>query len=127
MRTLLLVDDEENILRALTRILRGDGYRIFTATSVRDGLEILREHEVRVVISDQRMPEMSGIEFLATVKRMYPGTVRIMLSGYSDAAAVTDAINRGTICKFLSKPWNDEDIRLQVRGAFNAYEARESF
>jgi response regulator RpfG family c-di-GMP phosphodiesterase len=70
------------------------------------------------------MPEVSGTEFLSDVKRMYPDTVRIMLSGYSDAVAVTDAINRGTIYKFLTKPWNDEDIRLQVRSAFDASHAR---
>jgi CheY-like chemotaxis protein len=124
MRTLLLVDDEENILRAMTRVLRGDGYRILTAASAHDGLEMLRQHEVQVIISDQRMPEVCGTEFLSKVKKMYPDTVRIVLSGYSDAAAVTDAINRGTIYKFLTKPWNDEDIRLQVRGAFNAHETR---
>lgn len=117
-RTLLLVDDEENILRALKRVLRTDGYQILTAMSARDALEVLRRHDVQVVVSDQRMPEVSGIEFLNDVKKMYPDTVRIMLSGYSDAAAVTDAINRGTIYKFLTKPWNDEDIRDQVRSAF---------
>jgi CheY-like chemotaxis protein len=125
-RTLLLVDDEENILRALKRVLRGDGYRILTATSARDGLDILRQHDVQVIVSDQRMPEVCGTEFLKQVKQTYPDTVRIMLSGYSDAAAVTNAINRGTIYKFLTKPWNDEDIRLQVRSAFGAYEARVS-
>jgi CheY-like chemotaxis protein len=124
MPTLLLVDDEENILRALTRVLRSEGYRILTAASAHAGLELLRQHEVQVILSDQRMPEVSGTEFLSKVKRMYPDTVRIMLSGYSDAAAVTDAINRGTIYKFLTKPWNDEDIRLQVRGAFDAHQTR---
>ncbi|MEO7326290.1 MAG: DUF1631 family protein [Dokdonella sp.] len=123
-RTLLLVDDEENILRALTRVLRGNGYRILTATSARGGLEILGQDEVQVIISDQRMPECSGTEFLGKVKELHPDTVRIMLSGYSDAAAVTDAINRGVIYKFLTKPWNDEDIRLQVQNAFRDFEAR---
>jgi len=126
-RTLLLVDDEENILRALTRVLRSDGYSILSAANARDGLEILRKHDVQVIVCDQRMPEVSGLEFLTQVKKMHPETVRIMLSGYSDAAAVTDAINRGTIYKFLTKPWNDEDIRLQVRDAFGAYaKARET-
>jgi len=125
IRTLLLVDDEESILRALTRVLRSDGYRILTATSAAAGLEILGQQPVQVIVSDQRMPKVSGTEFLGKVKTLYPETVRIMLSGYSDAVAVTDAINRGTIYKFLTNPWNDEDIRQQVRDAFNAYEVRE--
>ncbi len=124
-RTLLLVDDEKNILRALTRVLRAEGYQIHIATSASEGLEVLRHHQVQVIVCDQRMPHVSGIQFLSEVKATYSDTVRIMLSGYSDAAAVTDAINRGTIYKFLTKPWNDEDIRLQVRDAFIAYEARE--
>jgi CheY-like chemotaxis protein len=123
-RTLLLVDDEENILRALKRVLRGDGYRILTALNAHDGLEMLRQNDVEVIVCDQRMPDVCGTEFLSNVKKMYPDTVRIMLSGYSDAVAVTDAINRGTIYKFLTKPWNDEDIRQQVRGAFAAAEIR---
>ena len=123
-RTLLLVDDEENILRALKRVLRSDGYRILTALNAHDGLEILRKNDVEVIVCDQRMPGVSGTEFFSNVKKMYPDTVRIMLSGYSDAVAVTDAINRGTIYKFLTKPWNDEDIRQQVRVAFGAAEIR---
>ncbi|MEO5625995.1 MAG: DUF1631 family protein [Dokdonella sp.] len=125
LRTLLLVDDEENILRALTRVLRGNGYRILTAMNARDALEILGQDEVQVIISDQRMPECSGTEFLGKAKELHPDTVRIMLSGYSDAAAVTDAINRGVIYKFLTKPWNDEDIRLQVQNAFRDFDARQ--
>jgi ActR/RegA family two-component response regulator len=125
-RTLLLVDDEENILRALKRVLRSDGYRILTATSAHEGMEVLRQNDVQVIVSDQRMPNVCGTEFLSNVKKMYPDTVRIMLSGYSDAVAVTDAINRGTIYKFLTKPWNDEDIRQQISSAFGACEARSS-
>jgi ActR/RegA family two-component response regulator len=121
-RTLLLVDDEENILRALKRVLRSDGYRVLTALNAHDGLEILRQNAVEVIICDQRMPGVCGTEFLSNVKKLYPDTVRIMLSGYSDAVTVTDAINRGTIYKFLTKPWNDEDIRQQVRSAFGAVE-----
>lgn len=121
-RTLLLVDDEVNIQRALTRVLRGEGYRILGATSARDAIEILGQHEVQVIIADQRMPDVTGTEFLTIVKTTHPNTVGILLSGYSDAAAVTDAINRGAIYKFLTKPWDDDDIRLQVREAFGACE-----
>jgi diguanylate cyclase (GGDEF)-like protein len=117
-RTLLLLDDEENVLRALTRALRRDGYRILTATTAQDAFEHLARNEVQVIISDQRMPELSGTEFLSQVKAMYPDTVRMVLSGYSDVTVVTDAINRGAIYKFLTKPWNDDDLRLQIQDAF---------
>jgi len=116
--TLLLVDDEENILNALIRMLRRDGYRILTATGAEGALDILGRHDVQVVISDQRMPGISGTELLSRVKDMYPNTVRMVLSGYTDLAAVTAAINQGAIYKFLTKPWNDEELRLQIRDAF---------
>jgi len=121
-RNLLLVDDEENILRALVRLLRRDGYRILTANSGQEGLMLLAEHEVGVIISDQRMPEMSGVEFLGEVKERYPDTVRIVLSGYTDLNSVTDAINQGAIYKFLTKPWDDELLRKNVQKAFQYYE-----
>jgi len=118
--TLLVVDDEVNIQRALTRLLRDEGYRILCATSASEGMEMLRQHEVQVIVSDQRMPGMSGTDFLNIVKTTHPNTVRILLSGYSDVAAVTNAINRGVVYKFLTKPWDDDDIRTQVRDAFRA-------
>ena len=124
-RTLLLVDDEENILRSLTRALRRDGYQILTATSAREALELLGKNDVQVIISDQRMPETSGTEFLSRVKQMYPETVRMVLSGYTDLTAVTDAINRGAIYKFLTKPWNDDELRVQIRDAFRIAQRQE--
>jgi len=116
--TLLLVDDEENILNALTRMLRRDGYKVLTAMGAEEALDILGRNDVQVVISDQRMPGTSGTELLSKVKEMYPDTVRMVLSGYTDLAAVTEAINRGAIYKFLTKPWNDEELRIQIRDAF---------
>lgn len=121
-RTLLLVDDEVSITRALTRVLRADGYRILCAASAAEAMEMLSLHEVQVIIADQRMPHVSGTQFLTEAKAIRPNTVRILLSGYSDAVSVMDAINRGTIYKFLTKPWDDEDIRLQVRDAFQTCE-----
>ena len=121
-RTLLLVDDEPNIASSLKRLLRNDGYRILTAESAALGFELLATHEVGVVISDQRMPEMCGTEFLARVKDMYPGTVRLVLSGFTDLESVTGAINNGAIFKFLTKPWEDEAIRATVREAFDRHE-----
>ena len=79
---------------------------------------MLAENEVQVVLSDQRMPAMSGTDFLSEVKSLYPDTVRLVLSGYTDLAAVTEAINRGAIYRFLTKPWVDEQLRDHVREAF---------
>ncbi|MBI4996734.1 MAG: EAL domain-containing protein [Rhodocyclales bacterium] len=123
-RTLLLVDDEANILSALTRVLRRDGYRILTATSAAEGLELLALNEVQVIVSDQRMPEMSGTDFLGRVREMYPDTIRIVLSGYTELRSITDAINRGAIYKFLTKPWEDELLRENIREAFVHCETR---
>lgn len=122
-QTLLLLDDEPNILKALTRTLRGDGYRIVSTTSVSEAFELLAEHEVQVIISDQRMPEMSGTDFLSKVKAIHPNTVRIVLSGYTDLKSVTAAINEGAIYKFLTKPWEDGHIREHVRQAFRYHAA----
>jgi len=121
-RTLLLVDDEENIVSALRRVLRRDGYRILSARSGGQGLALLAEQAVNVIVSDQRMPEMSGVEFLRRAKAMRPETTRIVLSGYTDLQSVTDAINEGAIYKFLTKPWDDEQLRAQIAEAFRYHE-----
>lgn len=121
-RTLLLVDDDEDIGAALTRLLRQDGYTILRATSGQEGLELLARHEVSVIVSDQRMPGMTGVEFLSRAKELYPKTVRIILSGYADLNSVTDAINRGAIYKFLTKPWSNETLCANVLEAFQHYE-----
>ena len=123
-RTLLLVDDEENITASLVRLLRRDGYTILRANSGQGGLDLLAQHRVGVIISDQRMPGMTGTEFLGKVKELYPDTVRIVLSGYTELNSVTDAINRGAIYKFLTKPWEDELLRANVDEAFQRYEMR---
>src|SRR6185503_2626880 len=120
-RTLLLVDDESGIRAALTRMLRGDGYRILTASNGAEGLEVLAVNPVQVIISDQRMPGMSGTEFLNIVKELYPDTVRIILSGYTDIEVVTESVNRGAVFKFLTKPWDDDLLREQVRDAFRRH------
>ncbi|MEH6624918.1 MAG: response regulator [Motiliproteus sp.] len=121
-RTLLLVDDEENILRSLKRLFRREGYQILTANSGAEGLEVLKEHAVGVIVSDQRMPEMTGSEFLHHVKELYPDTVRIILSGYTDLESVTESINMGAVYKFLTKPWDDNLLCQNVREAFRIFE-----
>lgn len=117
-RTLLLVDDESNILASLRRLLRREGYTILTATSGKEGLELLATHSVDVIISDQRMPGMTGVEFLRKAKDMAPDTVRMVLSGYTDLQSVTDAINEGAIYKFLTKPWDDAMLVANIDEAF---------
>ncbi|CAH1903744.1 PAS domain S-box-containing protein/diguanylate cyclase (GGDEF) domain-containing protein [Candidatus Nitrotoga sp. HW29] len=117
-RTLLLVDDEANVLSALKQLLRRDGYDILTAMSAEQGLEMLASHRVDVIISDQLMPGMSGVEFLRRVKTLHPDTVRLVLSSHTDLQAVTDAINEGAIYKFLSKPWNDGILLANIEEAF---------
>lgn len=117
-RTLLLVDDEENILSSLKRLLRRDGYRILTATSGQSGLDILAAEPVDVIVSDQRMPHMTGVEFLRHAKERWPDTIRMVLSGYTDLQSITDAINEGSIYKFLTKPWDDEHLRANIEEAF---------
>lgn len=124
--TLLLLDDEENILRALARVFRRDGYRILSTTSISEAFRLLAENDVQVIVSDQRMPEMSGTEFFSQVKAIHPDTVRIVLSGYTDLKSVTDAINQGAIYKFLTKPWDDKQIREQIQQAFQYHAAMQS-
>lgn len=121
-KTLLLVDDELFVLESLKRALNKEPYDILTANSAKDALEILKTHPVHVIISDQRMPYMTGSEFLSQVKIEHPETVRMVLSGFADFDAVTDAINKGAIYKFLTKPWKNAELKLQVRDAFQHYE-----
>ena len=122
-RKLLLLDDEVNITTALNRVLRRDGYQVLQAHSGREALELLAVHgDVGVVVSDQRMPEMSGTEFLGKVKVLYPDIVRIILSGYTELSTITEAINTGEIYKFITKPWDDEQLRELIRDAFLRFE-----
>jgi diguanylate cyclase (GGDEF)-like protein/PAS domain S-box-containing protein len=117
-RTLLLVDDEQNIVSSLRRLFRRDGYDIVTANSGAEGLQRLAEVNIDVIVSDQRMPGMTGVEFLRRAKELYPDTVRMVLSGYTELQSITDAVNEGAIYKFLTKPWDDERLRAHVAEAF---------
>lgn len=121
-RTLLLVDDEAHILASLKRLLRRDGYTIVTAGSAAEGLQRLAECDVDVIVSDQRMPGMTGVEFLRRAKDLYPNTVRMVLSGYTELQSIIDAINEGAIYKFLTKPWDDGLLRGHVAEAFRQKE-----
>jgi DNA-binding NtrC family response regulator len=118
-----VVDDEPSILSSIRRVLRGQSYRVLTANSALEALEILARDEVQVILSDQRMPQMSGTEFLARVKLLHPDTVRLVISGYTQLDSVIDAVNQGSIYKFLTKPWDEEQLREHLREAFAYYEA----
>src|SRR5471030_1139844 len=115
--TLLCVDDEPNILSALRRLFRARGYRVLLAEGGAEGLRILEQESVDLVISDMRMPEMDGARFLAQVRQRWPDTLRLLLTGYSDIQSIQDAINCGEIYRYITKPWDDNDIVLLVRHA----------
>ncbi len=119
--TILIIDDEESILSSLNRLLRKD-YNVLLADSGQAGLDLMRTHEVHVIVSDQRMPGMSGVDFLATVKGEYPDAVRMLLTGYSDLESVIGAINSGKIYRYLVKPWNPEEFLSIVREACLKYD-----
>lgn len=115
--SILCVDDERNILSALKRTLRSENYEIHIAEGGQEGLKVMEEHEIDLVISDMRMPEMSGAEFLEKVAAKWPSTVRILLTGYSDISSTIDAVNKGKIFQYISKPWDDNEIKLSVERA----------
>jgi response regulator RpfG family c-di-GMP phosphodiesterase len=120
--TVLCVDDEKSIINSIKRLVRREGYRLLTAHSGHDGLKLLAENDVQVVISDQRMPEMNGTEFLKQVKELYPDVLRIILSGYTEVDSITEAINEGSVYKFFLKPWNDHNLKLEIRQALEQYD-----
>jgi FixJ family two-component response regulator len=114
---ILFVDDEENVLRAIRRHFLDEDYEIITANSGRAGLVIMRQAPADVIVSDFRMPEMSGGEFLSQVADQWPETVRMVLSGYADISAVISAINDGGIYRFISKPWQENELKEAVSDA----------
>ena len=113
--TILCVDDEEAILKSLERILRIDGYKIISVLSGEEGLEVLKTNEVDLIIADQRMPQMSGSEFLSIVKEEYPDIPRIMISGYSNVDDLVKAFEQAEISLFLAKPWSNNELRDIIR------------
>ncbi len=117
---ILLVDDEEAILESLEFTL-GDDYRVFKANSGPEGLEVLDREEVALVIADQVMPEMSGVEFLEKVIERKPQTIRMLLTGYADMPSLVRAINDGRIYRYIQKPWEPEEVRLDVKRALEAW------
>ena len=121
----LFVDDEENIVRSLRRLFVDEDFEILTATSGAAGLEIINGHDdIGVIMSDQRMPGLSGVEFLEQSRKLAPEAVRIVLTGYADIEAAMGAINRGGAYRYLSKPWVDEDLVQNIREAVKLFSLR---
>lgn len=122
--SILLVDDEPHILHALKRVLRREGYRLLTATGGAEALEILAREPVSLVIADQRMPNMTGIELFRKMKTQYPDVMRILLSGYTEVTTIMEAVNTGEIYRFIPKPWDDHELKLTIRQALEHYTLR---
>ena len=120
--TILIVDDEEGIRNALQRSLRKEKYRILQAGDPEEAFAVLRESRVDLIVSDHMMPKMSGLDFIKRVRLQYPGIVRIMLTGHAATDMVIDAINQGEVYRFLTKPWDDTDLRILLHNAFEKLE-----
>lgn len=122
---ILIVDDEASNLRALERLFRTE-YDVLTAGSGADALSLLEHHDMALLIADQRMPEMSGVELMQRTARLRPHMVRILLTGYTDVDSLIEAINTGHVYKYITKPWNNDDLLLTVARALEHYETLKS-
>jgi len=121
---ILYVDDEPHNLSAFAAGYRRL-YKIFTAESAEEGWKILEKEEIHVVITDQRMPKTTGVEFLASILEVYPEPIRMILTGYTDIDAVIDAINKGQVYRYIQKPWGEEDLRINIDKAIEIYTLRK--
>ena len=122
---ILIVDDETSNLRALERLFRGE-HDVLTAASAAEAMALLQQHDVALLISDQRMPDMSGIELMAGTVKLRPHMVRILLTGYTDVSSLIEAINSGYVYKYVTKPWSNEDLVITVTRAMEHYETIKS-
>lgn len=120
----LYVDDEINNLNSFKAAFRRN-FNIYTAQSAAEGRQVLLAQEIGVIITDQRMPDTTGIEFLESILPIYPDTIRILLTGFSDVNAVMDAINRGQVYKYLVKPWQNNELKIYIQNAIEIYELRK--
>jgi response regulator RpfG family c-di-GMP phosphodiesterase len=120
---ILYVDDEVHNLNAFKASFRRN-FNVFTAESAKDAIAILSQQEINIIITDQRMPVMTGIEFLESIIPNYPDPMRILLTGYADINAVIDAINKGQVYLYITKPWLDEELKINIERAFEVYSLR---
>ncbi len=119
--TILVVDDEPDVVKSVQDLLRLD-YRVLGATRAKAAMDIMREQEVHVVMTDQRMPEMTGVEFLRQIRGDYPEAIRLLFTGYADIRAVIDAINQGNVYRYITKPWDPEELETIIRQAVERYD-----
>ncbi len=112
----LYVDDEEQNLVSFRATFRKD-YTIYTAESGEEGLEVMANNDISLVITDQRMPEMTGIQFLEKVIPAYPDTIRMVLTGFSDIEVIIEAINTGQVFRYINKPWDDTELKMTIENA----------
>ncbi len=119
-KNVLYVDDEVHNLNSFRAVFRRT-YNVFTALSADEGQKILESNEIHLIITDQRMPEMTGIEFLESIIPIYPNIPRVLLTGYTDITAVIDAINRGSVYKYVQKPWAEEELRSTIESALTLF------
>src|SRR5215212_1116662 len=119
--TILVVDDEPDVVKSVKDLLRLD-YRVIGATSAAEGMEFLHKEEVHVVMTDQRMPAMTGVEFLKHVRGEAPEAVRLLFTGYADIHAVIDAINQGNVYRYITKPWDPDELQTIIREACERYD-----
>src|SRR5579863_2344826 len=117
----LLVDDEPDILFSLKGLLRHE-FELYTAGSGREALQILAEHPIHVVMTDERMPEMTGAELLGRVSAQFPNTIRIVFTGYADLKAVVDGVNKAGLYRYVTKPWDPDDLVELLREAAARYD-----
>jgi putative nucleotidyltransferase with HDIG domain len=123
--TVLFVDDELNILKAVQRLLRHEPMKVVCASRAQEALELLERTQAQVVVTDQRMPEMSGVDLLSEVRERHSDVVRMMLTGYTEMNVAVEAINRGEIFRLITKPWNDEELKATLRQAFDHYDLKQ--
>lgn len=121
---ILYVDDEQNNLMSFKASFRLK-YNVFTAISGDEAIKILKENNIEIIITDQRMPNMTGVEFLEMVLQLNPDPMRILLTGYADLNAVIEAVNKGKIFHYLSKPWNEEELDMTILRAYDIYKKRK--
>jgi len=121
---ILYVDDEVHNLNAFKASFRRV-FNVFTAESAKDALPILAQEEIHIIITDQRMPQMTGVEFLESILTIYPDPIRILLTGYADIAAVIDAINKGQVYLYVTKPWQEDELRIYIEKAFEIFLLRK--
>ncbi len=120
---ILYVDDELNNLVSFKAVFRMK-YNVYTAISGEEAISILHNKQVNIIITDQRMPQMTGVEFLESILVEFPDPIRILLTGYADMNAVIDAINKGKIFHYLTKPWNEEELDLAIARAYDVYKQK---